>query len=111
MWRDAKGCVYQIKVIRAVERGGILLSPRHREGLEAVLALAEQWLGDRRFFLGQGDFGRGEHQTLPGSAMLAQRLRKRGAGIHLAIRHGYGHTFDAFFLLLLDGLRWLFATG
>ena len=91
--------------------GGILLSPRHRAGEEAVLALAEDWPGGGRFFLGQGDFGLGEQQALPASAMLAQQLQKRGADIHFAIRHGYGHTFDAFFLLLLDGLRWLFTTG
>jgi hypothetical protein len=88
--------------------GGLCISPRHRKGLETILALAENWPGGGRFFLGQGDFGLGEQQACPGSRMLAERLQERGANVYFATRHGYGHTFDAFFLMLIDGLRWLF---
>ncbi len=88
--------------------GGLCISPWHRNGLEPVLALAEGWPGGGHFFLSQGDFGIGEQQAGPGSQMLAQRLQERGACVHLITMHGYGHTFDAFFLMLLDGLRWLF---
>ncbi|HTK06179.1 MAG TPA: alpha/beta hydrolase-fold protein [Ktedonobacteraceae bacterium] len=88
--------------------GGLFLSPRHRKGLEAVLALAEHWPGGGHFFLGQGDFGLGEQQAVPDSQMLAKRLQEHRANVHFVIKPGYGHTFDAFFLLLIEGLRWLF---
>ncbi|GCE12933.1 alpha/beta hydrolase [Tengunoibacter tsumagoiensis] len=88
--------------------GGLCISPRHREGLNTILALAGDWPGGGRFFLSQGDFGLGEQHAQPSSQVLAERLQERGANIRLVTQHGYGHTFDAFFLMLMDGLRWLF---
>lgn len=88
--------------------GGLFISPRHRNGLETILALAGDWPGGGRFFLSQGDFGLGEQEAIRGSKALAERLQERGALVHLATMQGYGHTFDAFYLMLSDGLRWLF---
>ena len=109
--RSSNGATMALQLVLArpgVFAGALCISSRQRNGLEAILALAEDWPGGGRFFPGQGDFGLGEQQARWGSQMLAERLKERGAFMHLAIMHGYGHTFDAFFLLFVDGLRRLF---
>jgi enterochelin esterase-like enzyme len=89
--------------------GGVFYSPWHRDGLEAVLRLADEWPGGGRFVISHGNFGLGERRNLPGAHALVEHLRARQAVVHFLERDGHGHNFYAWQLAMPDLLRWLFA--
>jgi enterochelin esterase-like enzyme len=89
--------------------GGVFFSPWHRDGLEDVLRLADEWPGGGRFVISHGNFGLGERKNLPGAHALVEHLHARQAVVHFMERDGHGHTFYAWELAMPDLLRWLFA--
>lgn len=89
--------------------GGACFSPWHRDGLEAVLSLADTWPGGGRFAISHGTFGVGERKNLPGTHALVERLRARQATVHFLEQEGYGHNFYAWQLTIPELLRRLFA--
>lgn len=89
--------------------GGVFYSPLHRDGLEEVLRLADEWPGGGRFGVSHGNFGLGERKNLPGAHALVEHLQARQAVVHFMERDGHGHNFHAWRLAMPDLLRWLFA--
>jgi enterochelin esterase-like enzyme len=89
--------------------GGVFYSPWHRDGLEAVLSLADEWPGGGRFAISHGSFGVGERKNLPGSYALVERLGARRAAVSFIEKEGYGHNFYAWQLVVTELLRWFFS--
>jgi enterochelin esterase-like enzyme len=89
--------------------GGVFYSPWHRDGLDEVLGLADEWPGGGRFVISHGNFGLGERKNLPGAHALVEYLQARQAVVHFMERDGHGHNFYAWQLAMPDLLRWLFA--
>ncbi|HLV99260.1 MAG TPA: alpha/beta hydrolase-fold protein [Ktedonobacterales bacterium] len=88
--------------------GGAYFSPWHRNGLDAVLSLADEWPGGGRFAISHGNFGLGERKNAPGAYALFERLGASGATVHFIEKDGYGHNFHAWQLAVPELLRWLF---
>jgi enterochelin esterase-like enzyme len=89
--------------------GGVFYSPWHRDGLDEVLRMADEWPGGGRFVISHGNFGLGERKNLPGARALVEHLQARQAVVHFMERDGHGHNFYAWQLAMPDLLRRLFA--
>ncbi len=88
--------------------GGAFFSPWHRDGLEEILRLADEWPGGGRFAISHGTFGLGERKNLPSAHALVERLQARHATVHFMEQEGYGHNFYAWQLTVPELLRWVF---
>ena len=87
--------------------GGAFYSPWHRNGLEDILKLADEWPGGGRFAISHGNFGAGERKNLPGACALAKHLQARQATVNFVELDGFGHNFHAWHFALPGLLRWL----
>lgn len=87
--------------------GGAFYSPWHRNGLEGILKMADNWPGGGRFAISHGNFGPGEHKNLPGAYALVDHLKARQATVHFVELDGFGHNFHAWHFALPGLLRWL----
>ncbi len=87
--------------------GGAFYSPWHRNGLDDILRMADDWPGGGRFAISHGNFGPGERKNLPGAQALIERLKARQATVHFVELDGFGHNFHAWHFALPGLLRWL----
>lgn len=87
--------------------GSAFYSPWHRNGLEGILKMADEWPGGGRFAISHGNFGAGERKNLPGALALVDHLKARHAAVYFVELDGFGHNFHAWHFALPGLLRWL----